>query len=217
MKLSPRENSSDLDRARELARRLRDGGPIAASMPPPAPFVRFGFAPGPGRVPPPMREVGRAFVAPEPGHSPLSELEPPPSVSPEIETVPEAITFSTPPRSWPEVLDRCLVHADAAAAMVVDSTGLMVASAGDWEDRSADQIEALGARLQASVEQSRSIDEPCHVVAMALSHGWLSGVRVDTGAGAMALGLLGSDPTGSGAGARAAEEIAAFLAAAIEP
>lgn len=210
MRLNPRENSSDLDRARELARRLREGGPVAASAAPDVPFVRFGFKPAA-----PARPIGAPAAppiveAPEPEsvHSPLADLV---GAGDESDAA-----LSAPARSWSEVLDRCLVHADAAAAMVVDATGLMIASAGDWEGRSGEQVEALGARLQVSVEQSRNIEEPCLVVAMGLSHGWLSGIRVETGAGPMALGFFAPSPTEGDAGARAADEIATFLAASIE-
>lgn len=211
MRLNPRENSSDLDRARELARRLREGGPVGPSAAPAVPFVRFGFKP----APPPRPFGGAAASAPEEAgpepesvHSPLADLVGAGEASDRA--------LATPARSWSEVLDRCLVHADAAAAMVVDATGLMIASAGDWEGRSAEQVEALGARLQVAVEQSRTIEEPCLVVAMALSHGWLSGIRVETGAGPMALGFFASSPAEGDAGARAADEIATFLAASIE-
>lgn len=213
MRLNLRENSSDLDRARELARRLREGGPIAANGGPPAPFVRFGFTPAASAPLPVVASSAPAVaMAPAPAeaaHSPLDEL-----VAPGPAAMSDSA--SVPARSWSEVLDRCLVHARASAAMVVDATGLMIASAGDWEGRSAEQVEALGARLQVSVEQSRNLEEPCHVVAMGLSHGWLSGMRVETGAGPMALGFFAVAATEGDAASRAAGEIVAFLAAPSE-
>lgn len=207
MRLNPRENSSDLDRARELARRLREGGPIAAASALPVPFVRFGFAASPR--PAPVEALPGPPAAPAPpavevSPSPLADLVAPDSAEP------------TPAQSWSEVLDRCLAHADARATMVVDSAGLMIASGGDWEGRSAEQVEALGARLQVSVEQSRNIEEPCHVVAMRLAQGWLSGLRVETGAGPMALGFFAAAPTEAESASRAATEIVVFLAAPLE-
>ena len=219
MRLNLRENSSDLDRARELARRLREGGPIAAAGAPTVPFVRFGFTPAAAGAAPallpavavaaPATAVATVAVPVEVAHSPLDELVAPGPAG-------ASDSASVPARSWSEVLDRCLVHAHASAAMVVDATGLRIASAGDWEGRSAEQVEALGARLQVSVEQSRNIEEPCHVVAMGLSQGWLSGMRVETGAGPMALGFFAVAPTEGDSASRAAGEVVAFLAAPIE-
>lgn len=219
MRLSPRETSSDLDRARELARRLQDGGPLGSGPKPDAPFVRFAPSePGPARA----QRGGAASVstptpaaptvqAADPFASPLDDLLGGGLGDP---AMPDAPAGEIRGESWDDALDRCLLRSGARGALVVDSAGLIIAIRGDWEGRNSEQLDSLAARLQAAVDESKHMDDARGLVSLALSKQWLTGIRAESPEGPLTLGLLSGGPVDVDAAVRAAAGVSAFVSGA---
>lgn len=195
MRLNRQETSSDLDRARETASRLGAGRGSAGAL---YALAYVSFASAASR---------QASVSSAPPAAGFVGAGVPIGVGPS----------SVPAASWAEALLRCLACSSSQSGILVDSAGLVIAIAGSWQNRTSEQIETLGARLHASVEQTLRLDEPCPVIAVALLGGWLSGLRVETPAGPLAIGLFGSAPVGVEVAALVCEEITVFVRTSRSP
>lgn len=152
-----RANSSDLERARLIARGL-----LAAPPPPGSPEEggRFRFA------------LGAAESA--------------------------ALDLALPAGApWSQIVDQCLAQIGAMGMVIVDESGFVIASAGQWRDWSELHLEAVAARLLAVLDQLERLEGPwgrCNSVVLSLGADFLTGLRVATDAGVLTLALLASKP-----------------------
>lgn len=154
-----RVGADDLERAREISRRLK-GGPDPGVVATGSRFVTFRAA-RVGSVPAAMAPFEQE--GPSTGRVPWDRF-----------------------LSWTRLLTR------AEAAFALDGHGLVIAVHGTLQ---MEELERIGARLLAALEQARKIDvtEPSMLsVNIALGDRWLSGLSVVGADGSRAvLGLLG--------------------------
>ncbi len=95
---------------------------------------------------------------------------------------------------WNELLDGCLSAADAEAAFVMDGQGLVVATRGNI---SADDAEAIGARLMVALDQAAEIGNRggSYSVAIEFDGSWLTGLRLHLhDAKSLTVGLVAHGP-----------------------
>jgi hypothetical protein len=164
-------SSSDLDRARELSRRLRpDAVPAPAGGPSPEGrgFVRFRAASAPAATASPARgeAAARGSASPAP-------------------TSPAAGTL------WDPFLDWCRAVAGAATGFVLDRQGLIVAVRGAL---SATEAEGIGSRVMVALDQARKIrpDGPAPAVSIDFGGSCLSGFEVSLkDRSPLTIGLIG--------------------------
>lgn len=173
-------NSSDLERARALSRRLsgESGGPAPSA--PAAGFVRFA-----NRSPP---RTARAAAAPSPASASASA---PIAAAPKPHPAAPA-SFA----SWDALLAWCLEVAQAKAAFVVDPEGFVIAHCGDWK---FEDLEAVGSQLLDVKERAERIEQAgsAKLIALELESFSLSGMIFSLqGDGAMLVGFVDAKELG---------------------
>ena len=153
-------NLSDIERARELSRRL--AGPQAAAgaavaAAPIARYVQFGM---PISAMPPSEPSAEA-VAPEPVAAP-AELVPShptrtvaPAVAEPVAAAPAPIVEPAGFESLEGMLEWCRCQLDAESAFVVDTQGFVITVDGRAAE---DHFEGLGAGLSVSIERLMELD-----------------------------------------------------------
>ncbi len=175
-------NSSDLERARALSRRLAGESSAPAPSAPPKGFVRFA-----GRAAPPrsaMAPAGSAAPAPVPV-SVAAAAAPKP-------LPPAPATFA----NWDAVLAWCLDVAQAKAAFVVDPEGFVIAHRGDWR---FEDLEAVGSQLLDVKERAERIEQAggVRLIALELESFSLSGMILSLqDGGAMLVGFVDAKELG---------------------
>ena len=168
-------SSSDVERARELSRKLRpDAAGARTDGPGPGEggFVRFRAAAAPGGP----AAAPRALAGGEtPGRSSSAAV----SASPAAGTL------------WDPFLDWCRAVAEATTGFVLDRQGLFVAVRGTL---SATEAEGIGSRVMVALEQARKIQPggPDPSVAIDFGGSCLSGFAVSLRDGSpLTIGLVG--------------------------
>ena len=161
-------NSSDLERARELSRKLNPGPPrptVGEAKESERPYIRF-------RAAAVLRVGDLSGVVPEPPDSP----------SP-LRAVPGPVPPAAPPQAAPQVsgspwgplLDWCRSVSGAESAFVLHPYGLIVAVRGPLPEAEAGE---MGSRLMVALEHARKmpVDGAGDAsVAFDLGGRWLSG------------------------------------------
>jgi hypothetical protein len=183
-------NSSDLERARALSRRLSGESEAPAPNPPQTRFVRFSNRPTARAASPPA-------AAPAPSPAPAAPKPLPPSPA----------SFE----SWDALLGWCLELARAKAAFVVDPEGFVIAHCGDWK---FEHLEAVGSQLLDVKERAERIEQAgsAKLIALELESFSLSGmVFVLKGGGAMLVGFIDSKELGREAQRAIAAQVAKDL------
>ncbi|MBL8600516.1 MAG: roadblock/LC7 domain-containing protein [Myxococcales bacterium] len=95
---------------------------------------------------------------------------------------------------WNHILDRCVELVGAEAAFVLDNHGLVIAT------RLAitpDEAQALGARLQAMLDQAQQLAGEGHggrAVSLEFNDNYLTGLRAERQGTEFVLGLISADP-----------------------
>jgi hypothetical protein len=179
-------NSSDLERARALSRRLSGESEAPAPSAPQTRFVRFS-----NRSPP------RAASAPAPSPVPAAPKPLPPAPA----------SFE----SWDALLGWCLEVARAKAAFVVDPEGFVIAHRGDWR---FEHLEAVGSQLLDVKERAERIEQAgsAKIIALELESFSLSGmVFALEGGGAMLVGFIDPKELGREAQKAIAAQVAKDL------
>jgi hypothetical protein len=199
------ESSSDLNRAREISRRLAERekrpAPKPAAAPAPGPAHRFS-----------AEQVRAAAGLPAPP-APAS-----PAASAPAASAPAPARAAPPPRplpplpaggGWDALVAWCRSALLAESAFLIDDQGLLVASAGKIDAREA---EGIGGRLVFTLEQADEMKgDALSARAITLEYGGscLSGWRVPIAGGvSLTLGVLGARPPGPDAGAIVARAFA---------
>jgi hypothetical protein len=179
MKHVPSATSSDLERARELSRRLRPGESPdepharAHAVPPgPGAFVRFRAA-----------DVVKVAAGPVAAPPPL----PPP------ETAKRSAPASPQGGGrWDESLEWCRGRTGARSAFALDGQGLLIASSGAL---ASEEAEGIGSRMMLALDQARKMaDTPPARLSVGFDLGGdrLSGFAVTLGDGTpVTFGLVG--------------------------
>lgn len=179
------DGSSDLERARACAARLGAAPPPAAATEVPRPFLRFSrdrlggrapvAVPGPAEAP---RVTQLAAAARESHAAPAPPDEPAPLL---------------PGDRWSLAVETCRSMGSAQAALLLDASGLVVASAGRWT-RAA--IEDECARLVGAMDQVAKLTQAeSGGIAVELSEGWITAVPVVLSSGPrLTLALLAPGP-----------------------
>ena len=97
--------------------------------------------------------------------------------------------------TWNDFLDECIAQTRAASAFLMDAQGLVVACRGD---RSASELEGIGARLMVMLEQAdkmRGASTVSESVCIELDAQWLTGLRARLDGGrTMTLGVIAPAP-----------------------
>jgi len=192
--------ADDLAEARRLSRLL--AGEAPAPTGPAEGFVRFG-APAP--TPEPSRPVTASPAPPRPAPPPSGTFRAPPPpvraappVAPPAKPPPPAAPAVEPlvlpddfgPAGWNRVLDACLQAIGGEAALLMDPSGLVVASRGP---RPTDELEGIGARLMIALEQAEAIEgggAAVRVATIELPARTLFAARLDANGTRLTLGLL---------------------------
>lgn len=183
-------NSSDLERARTLSRRLSGESDAPAPSAPPTRFVRFS-----NRLPPRAARAADAAPAPSPVPAAPKPLPPAPA------------SFE----SWDALLGWCLEVTRAKAAFVVDPEGFVIAHRGDWR---FEHLEAVGSQLLDVKERAERIEQAgsAKLIALELESFSLSGmVFALEGGGAMLVGFIDSKELGREAQKAIAAQVAKDL------
>ena len=195
MKTSLCANSSDLAAARAAAARLGGARPTPAL---PA-ADSHGFA----------RFSARAAAGEPPAAAPgaTAPAAPAPTLNPDA-------LPGTPRRRWATVLAHLRDSLRARAIVVMDETGLVVASAGEASGWDLGLLDSVTGRLAVALDQAERIegrDEgPC-TLALPLAGDWLSALLVDCDGARLTALVLSSVPLD----ALAREAVAGDLAAAL--
>lgn len=203
--------SEDLERARELSRRLKGvKKPGAPARPPEGPFTSLAIseppAPKPRPPPAPARPAAAAAASPAPSPAPSPPPTParaaapaprPPATEPPPARAPlPAPTSSYGSAAWNALLDECLDATHGESAFVMDPQGLIVAAAGR---RPAEELEAIGSRLMIAFDQGDRMQDGQRSLTLTLetSQGALFGVRLLQEDGSvLTLGILSSGAMG---------------------
>jgi hypothetical protein len=143
-------NSSDLERARAMSRRLAQSASTAGYLK--ARFVRFGPAITPA-VSPVVSPVLMS-IEPEAPQPPLVPQVPSPQPPPPPEP-PTVVAPSAPIENWDALMTWFVENTVAEAGLIVDSQGFVISTSGQV---SADGFEAFGAEIYLSYEQLERID-----------------------------------------------------------
>jgi len=173
---SPSANSSDLNLAKQLSRRLAFGLPKHEQRGPAAPssatYVAFRANVGPAPV--------RPAVEPAPSPAPTSSSipEPPPNI-----------------RNWDDMLRWCQEAAFAKTVFIMDSQGFVIAKEGSW---SYEDAEAMGTQIMVALDRFDDLDtfhKRALSVTIEFRSFWLTGIRVPAESrDCFTLGLLRTDP-----------------------
>ncbi len=215
------ESSSDLERAREVSRRLRPGGataPPSAVTTGPLP-TRLGFSAERARA----LAGGTAPMAAAPHAAAPIPAAPPAPPNPSAELPVAAARPSAPPArptipeppadaSWESLLVWCRSALAAEGAFVIDGRGLLVSNSGKLTD---DDAQAMGARLVMTVDQADEMERGAQVrtLTLDLSTRCLTGVRLQLASGArLTVGVLSLRPLTLSAGALVRRAFASKLA-----
>ena len=160
-------NSSDLERARELSRKLKPGPPrptVGEAKESERPYIRF-------RAATVLRVGDLSGAVPEPTPSPLPLRAVP---GPVPSAPPQAAPEVRGPR-WEPLLDWCRSVSGAESAFVLHPYGLIVAVRGPLPEAEAGE---MGSRLMVALEHARKmpVDGAGDAsVAFDLGGRWLSG------------------------------------------
>lgn len=201
MQSSRVEISSDLNRARELSRRLTQSEP---SAPPPAPArsapPRFTASKVPG-VPAPVTAApaSGAAAAPAPAVDPRAPTPWPGRVPP----LPAAATFEAR-TNW------CREALGADAIFLLDERGLLVAASGGM---TPSESEGIGARLVFSFEQADAMRrgaDRTRSIAVEFGNSCLTGWRFPIDGVTLTLGVVTPKPLAPGAAAIVARAYASL-------
>jgi hypothetical protein len=99
---------------------------------------------------------------------------------------------------WPVALRNCLERTRGAGVLVMDESALIVASAGSWMGMDEAQLEAIGPRLNAALDQAEYIEGtsgPSRAVAVQTGTSWLTGIHIPLGeGGTLTVGVIAADP-----------------------
>ena len=184
MKYAPSANSSDLDRARELSRKLRPEEPVAASRALNADAGTEGFLR--------FRAAKVASVAPRAPLSPAAVAGP--------RDRPAVLDRPVSPRaggSWGPFLDWCRRQAGSESAFAIDAQGLIISASGAIR---VEEAEAMGSRTMIALEQALRMTEAAvsPSVAFDLGGSRLSGFSVSLSDGSrVTFGLVGPEAVGA--------------------
>jgi hypothetical protein len=97
-----------------------------------------------------------------------------------------------PPPSWAQILDDAIYLAHARCALVMDGTGHVHESRGDWPKNT---LEKVAARLLRGIEQAPAASpEASQLVEIQLGSFWLTGLRVSLGGNPTIVGFLSQAP-----------------------
>jgi hypothetical protein len=99
--------------------------------------------------------------------------------------------------NWEQALRHCLERTRGEGMIVLDESALVVAAAGVWRGWTQAQMESLGPRLMAALDQAERIEGAfggCRMLALQAGLLWLTGVRLQVGEGRLTVGLLGPTP-----------------------
>jgi hypothetical protein len=111
------------------------------------------------------------------------------AVTGEVEPEP---ALAEPARTWAEILDDAIYLAHARCALVMDGTGQVHESRGDWPKNT---LEKVAARLLRGIEQAPPTDpEASQLVEIQLGSFWLTGLRVQLGGSPAIVGFLSQAP-----------------------
>lgn len=150
-------SSFDVERARELSRKLSPG---------PAPSLPKAEKPAPGYIRFSSGTLGKAAAPAKSAPEPEQQLTPAEQFGPAL---------------WNRMLDQCLSAAGAELAFVVDEDGLVVAWRGGPD---ASFSEGIGARLVIAFEQAvqmADVGSTSQSIAIEFGDRWLTGIRIHRG------------------------------------
>jgi hypothetical protein len=94
------------------------------------------------------------------------------------------------PPSWDDLVQSCLAHAHAQAAMLVDPAGQVLAAHGDWPDPGPD---AIAAKLVATMDRTLR-DAPTRSISAPLKGKHLTAWRVLLAEGLVTAAFIGDAP-----------------------
>jgi hypothetical protein len=97
-----------------------------------------------------------------------------------------------PAPSWAEILDDAIYLAHARCALVMDGSGQIRESRGDWPKNT---LEKVAARLLRGIEQAPAVDpEASQIIEIQLGSFWLTGLKVTLGGNPAIVGFLSPAP-----------------------
>ncbi len=178
------DGSSDLQRARACAARLGAAPPPAGVTEAPGSYLRFSRDRLGGRAP--VAALAPAGILRAQSQAPMREGRPAPPPADE----------PAPPLGgdrWSLAVETCRSMGSAQAALLLDASGLVVASAGRWP-RVA--IEDECARLVGAMDQVAKLTQAeSGGIAVELAEGWITAVPVTLSSGPrLTLALLAPGP-----------------------
>lgn len=183
------EKSSDLQRARQLSRRLASPATEQGIGEPPQGFVRFrGFAPPKPTTP---RRPTLAPGDPTPRSSPM---DPVPFSAPAANH--EMLPWINPELvgSWEQFLAWCSLHGSIESAFVVDGQGFVIGQHGQLLP---EEFDGVGAELSLAMEQLARIEAlrgELGSAVLAFGTRTLIGFRAKVASEELVLGLVATDP-----------------------
>jgi hypothetical protein len=167
-------NSSDIERARALSRRLAGERNAPAPSEPKEGFVRFA-----------NRFQSRAN---QPAPAPAA------AAAPAAKPIPEALVSC---ENWDAMLAWCLEASGAKAAFVVDPEGFVIAHRGNWK---FENLEAVGSQLLDVKERAERIEQGggAKLIGLELESFSLNGMifPLKGGGGAMLVGFIDAKELG---------------------
>ncbi|HVQ30217.1 MAG TPA: hypothetical protein VMV21_11585, partial [Vicinamibacteria bacterium] len=104
----------------------------------------------------------------------------------------EPAPAAEPSPTWAEILDDAIYLAHARCALVMDGTGQIRESRGDWPKNTLDKV---AARLLRGIEQTPVVSpEATQIIEIQLGSFWLTGLKVVLGGNPAIVGFLSPAP-----------------------
>jgi hypothetical protein len=114
------------------------------------------------------------------------------ALPPEEEAAPAEAAVAEHTPTWAEILDDAIYLAHARCALVMDGTGQIRESRGDWPKNTLDKV---AARLLRGIEQTPAASpEATQIIEIQLGSFWLTGVKVILGGNPAIVGFLSPAP-----------------------